>query len=100
MFQDGFDLLFDHTGKPFEEVGHPSAAFEVLEERLDRHAGSPKDPCPAHSFRVALCSRTGGPIEHRVVALDRDESETTARCYSTKPHGFGGPSARSQSRSM
>ena len=57
-------LLKAHTGKPFQELVHRCAAFEIFEQGLHRHARSREHPRAAHLPRNTLNRRTLRPIQH------------------------------------
>src|SRR5438477_6563676 len=62
--EDRQSLLARHAGKPFEELVHRRAAFEILEERLHRHACSLEHPGSAYLPGHAFHRRTHCPIQH------------------------------------
>ena len=63
-FQNGFDLLFRHAGKPFEKLADRRAVFEIVEERLNRDPRAAKSPRAADLAGRAFNHRTLTPIEH------------------------------------
>ena len=63
-FEDRQSLLAGHAGKPFEELVHRRAAFQILEERLHRYACPREHPGPAYLAGNALHCRTLCPIQH------------------------------------
>lgn len=65
MFEDRFRLLAGDAGEPVEEVVQPGAGLEVLEERLDGHAGAAEDPDATDQVRGAFDSAALRPVQHR-----------------------------------
>ena len=66
MLQYGANLLNGDAGKPLNELRYERPIFEVLEEGGHWHSSAAEHPCTAHSLRIALDSRTRGPINHEI----------------------------------
>jgi len=49
-----FDQLFGHTRKPFNEIIHARAIFQVLEKGGNRNSRSTEYPSSAHRVRRAF----------------------------------------------
>jgi hypothetical protein len=68
MPQNGFRLIALHAGEPRQEFIEPRTVFQILEERLHRHACSFKHPGTAHLARNSLDRWTLLPIKHEFKA--------------------------------
>src|SRR4051812_1629987 len=64
MPQDGFHLLTSYAWKPFEEVIHARAVFQILEQRLGWHTRPFEQPSAADFSRHPLNRGTLAPIKH------------------------------------
>jgi len=62
--QHGLNLFSIYAGKPFEEVIHTGAVFEIREQSLDRNARAHKDPGSADLLRRPFNRRACAPIKH------------------------------------
>jgi hypothetical protein len=60
-------LITSYTGEPRQEIVDPSAVFEILEKRSDRHARAFEQPFAADLPRDALHRTTLIPIEHDAI---------------------------------
>lgn len=58
------NLLCGDVGKPFEKLGDSRAAFEILEERLNRDTRPLEKPGTADLSRDAFHCRAFLPIKH------------------------------------
>ena len=68
--QHKLHLFARHAGEPLQEIIHPPAVFEVLEQCLDRHACAFEQPRAADFSRHAFHHRTLTPIKHDVILRD------------------------------
>ena len=64
MRKNGHDLFRGDSGKPFQELIDGGAGFEILEERPNRYAGSPKNPCAAYLIFGSFYCWAIRPIQH------------------------------------
>src|SRR5262249_20339285 len=62
--QHQLDLLTRYARKPFQEFINPSAAFEVLKQRLHRHARALEQPRAADLSGRAFHGWAFAPIKH------------------------------------
>jgi len=62
VFKDRFRLLAGDAWKPLEELFHPCAGLEILEERRNGHAGATEYPGTAHPVRGAFDSGALRPV--------------------------------------
>jgi len=60
FFEKGDDLLTRDAWETFEEILDRIAAFEVIDEVLDRHTGTGEAWRSAHDFRIDFYHRTHG----------------------------------------
>lgn len=64
MLKYSVHLVAAHAFKPDQKIVYLGSGFEILEERLDWHAGSAKDPSSARLVGRTLHRRAIFPIEH------------------------------------
>lgn len=69
VFEDGPDLIGADAGKPFHELRHCCAVFEILEQRGNRYARTVKHPSVADDVCLVLDARTRRPINHDFLHL-------------------------------
>jgi len=62
VLKDRFRLLTGDAWKPLEELFHPCAGLEILEERRNGHAGAAEYPGTTHPVRGAFDSGTLRPV--------------------------------------
>src|SRR6266436_9508817 len=62
--ENGNDLFRSNSRKPFQELINSGSSFEILEERPNRYAGSPKNPCAAYLIFGSFDFRAIRPIQH------------------------------------
>lgn len=62
VFKDRFRLLTGDAWKPLEELFHPCAGLEILEERRNGHAGATEYPGTTHPVRGAFDSVALRPV--------------------------------------
>ena len=70
VIEHSTNLVKRDAGKPFDELRHEGAVFEILEERRHRHTSAPEDPSSADAFRVPFNGGASRPIDHgKMVSL-------------------------------
>src|SRR5438105_3491143 len=72
MPEDQLDLLGRHAGKPFEKIVNICAAFEVLEQRLNRHARAFEQPFAADLSRNSFDRGATAPVQHGTIRTSGD----------------------------
>ena len=74
--QHGLNLFSSYAGKPFEEVIHTGAVFEIREQSLDRNARANENPSSADFL--------GGPFNRKACAPIKHEKRLTDAMYGGK----------------
>ena len=54
VVQDGTHLLVRYAREPIQELGGLRSVLEVLEQCVNRHAGTSENPLAAHAPQVSL----------------------------------------------
>jgi hypothetical protein len=62
MPQDSLNHFSGDPGKPGKKIVDPRAAFQILEQRFNRHSRAAKYPGTANPLRIALDSGARRPI--------------------------------------
>jgi hypothetical protein len=62
MLKHGYSHFSGDSRKPGKEIVDPRAAFEIFEQRFNRHSRAAKYPSAANPVRIALDSGARRPI--------------------------------------
>src|SRR2546421_2140919 len=85
-----FDLITSNTWEPSQEIVNPSAAFEILKKRSDRHARAFEQPFAADLSRDAFNCGTLSPIEHGPNPIHASRGTRVPRWRAIAAKGAGG----------
>lgn len=86
MFENRFNMLAGHPGKPFEKLVNSRAVFQILEQRLHRNARPLEEPDAADLTWHTFYRWTVAPVDHGIILWAPQQRMQLRRHLGYAPH--------------